>query len=51
MEGDDGHGESEDGDDELRYADPEGCLVHDATASLAVARGIWKSRNVESPAV
>lgn len=26
--------ESEDGNDELRHADPEGCLVHDATASL-----------------
>ncbi len=25
----------QDGDDELRHTDPEGCLGHDATASLA----------------
>ncbi len=50
MEGDNGNGKSEDGDDELRHADPEGCLVHDATASLAVANAIQKSEMSKSPA-
>jgi hypothetical protein len=46
----DGYGEGEDGDDELRHVDPESCLGHGATASLAVANAIQKSENTESPA-
>lgn len=39
-EGDDGYGEGEGGDDELCNVDPESCLDHSATVSLAVAGGI-----------
>ncbi len=50
VEGDDGNGEGEDGDNELRHADPERCVGHSATASLAVANAIQKSENLKSPA-